>query len=142
MSSESLDRVDDVVGALAAAVSESPVATANRPGWWGVEGSIPLLVVVIVAGIGTGLLFAVSLLAYHRRRSRQYLLISVAVGALWLRSVIGAATVLGYVPMPVHHFIEHSLDFLIAALVLYAVYANAPGTLSGRIDTGSDEIDE
>jgi hypothetical protein len=31
--------------------------------------------------------------------------------------------------MPVHHFVEHGLDFLIAAMILYAVYAHVPGSL-------------
>ncbi len=97
---------------------------------WGVTGSPLLLAVIAIAGLGTGVLFAVSLVAYSRRRNRQFLLISVAVGALLARSIIGAGTVLGYVPMAVHHFVEHSLDFVIAAVVLYAVYAHAPGTLS------------
>ena len=97
---------------------------------WGVTGSPLLLAVIAIAGIGTGVLFAVSLVSYSRRRNRQFLLISVAVGALLARSIIGAGTVLGYVPMAVHHFVEHSLDFVIAAVVLYAVYAHAPGTLS------------
>ena len=104
------------------------VGTPLATGGWGVEGSIPLLVVVAVAGIGTGVLFFVSLLAYRRRRTQQYRLVCVAVGVLFARSVVGAGTVLGYVPMRVHHFLEHSLDFLIAAIVLYAVYAHAPGT--------------
>lgn len=95
-----------------------------------VTGSPALLAVIAIAGIGTGVLFAVSLVAYSRRRSRQFFYISVAVGALLARSIIGAGTVLGYVPMAVHHFVEHSLDFFIAAVVLYAVYAHAPGTLS------------
>ena len=107
----------------------APLAPLTIEGW-SVEGSLTLLAVVAVAGIGTGILFLVSLIAYRRRRSSQYLLISVAVGALLARSVVGAGTVLGYVPMPVHHFLEHSLDFLIAALVLYAVYAHAPGSVS------------
>ena len=107
----------------------APLAPLTVEGW-SVEGSLTLLAVVVVAGIGTGILFLVSLIAYRRRRSSQYLLISVAVGALLARSVVGAGTVLGYVPMPVHHFLEHSLDFLIAALVLYAVYAHAPGSVS------------
>lgn len=111
----------------------SPTATA---GGWGVEGSLPLLAVVLVAGVGTGALFLVSLVAYRRRRSAQYALISVAVGALLARSVVGAGTILGVVPMPVHHFLEHGLDFTIAALVLYAVYAHAPGSVGG--DARSD----
>jgi len=97
---------------------------------WGVTGSPLLLAVIAIAGLGTGVLFTVSLIAYNRRRSRQYLLISIAVGALLLRSIIGAGTVLGVVPMITHHFLEHSLDFFIAAIILYAMYAHAPGTLS------------
>lgn len=96
---------------------------------WGVEGSLALLAVIAIAGIGTGVLFTISVIAYRRRRSSQYLLISIAVGALLARSIVGAGTVLGYIPMPIHHFIEHSLDFVIAAFVLYAVYAHAPGAL-------------
>ncbi|GAB6878386.1 hypothetical protein JCM17823_06600 [Halorubrum gandharaense] len=97
---------------------------------WGVEESLAVLAIVVAAGIGTGILFLISFVAYRRRQRRQYLLISVAVGALLARSVVGAGTVLGYVPMPVHHFLEHSLDFLIAATILYAVYAHAPGSVS------------
>lgn len=53
---------------------------------------------------------------------------------LFARSIVGAGTVLGYVPMPVHHFVEHGLDFPIAALILDAVYVHAPGT-DGREGT-------
>ena len=94
-----------------------------------VQGSPVLLAVIACAGIGTSALFVVSLVAYRRRQTGQYRLISAAVGVLVLRSLIGAGTVLGAVPMPVHHFVEHSLDFLIAAMILYAVYAHAPGSL-------------
>jgi len=94
-----------------------------------VQGSPILLAVIACAGIGTSALFVVSLVAYRRRQTGQYRLISAAVGVLVLRSLIGAGTVLGAVPMPVHHFVEHSLDFLIAAMILYAVYAHAPGSL-------------
>jgi len=54
----------------------------------------------------------------RRHQTDQYRLISAAVGVLVLRSLIGAGTVLGAVPMPVHHFVEHSFDFLIAAMIL------------------------
>jgi len=114
----------------------TPTPATAALGGWGVEGSLPILAVVFVAGAGTGLLFLVSLVAYRRRRGAQYGLISVAVGALFARSLVGAGTVFGVVPMPVHHFLEHSLDFLIAAVVLYAVYAYAPGSVSD--DAASD----
>lgn len=91
-----------------------------------VEGSLLLFAIVLLAGLGTGILFSISLLAYWQRRSVRYLLITVAVGALFLRSIVGIGTVLGYTPMVVHHLIEHSFDFIIASLVLYAVLRSKP----------------
>lgn len=108
--------------------------------WPGVEGSMLLLGVVLLACAGTGLLFAISVVAWSRRRSRRYLLIAVAVGALFLRSIVGIGTVFGAVPMVVHHLVEHSFDFLIAALILYAVIRNRPTRLETRFeDTPSRE---
>lgn len=103
---------------------------------WSVEGSLLLLTIALVAGAGTGVLFAVSVVAYRRRRGTQYRLIAVAVGALLFRSVVGAGTIFGIVPMPIHHFVGHSLDFLIAAIVLYTVYTHAPGAVGN--DAASD----
>jgi len=94
--------------------------------WPGVEGSLPLLCVITLAGVGTGLLFAISILAYRQRGSTRYLLVTIAVGALFWRTIVGFGTVLGVVPMPVHHLTEHSLDFLIAAIVLYALLRSKP----------------
>lgn len=92
----------------------------------GLEPSLALLGVIILAGLGTGILFVGSVLAFLQRRELRYALIMVAVGALFFRSLVGAGTVYGHVPMTVHHIVEHSLDFLIAALVLYAVYRSKP----------------
>ena len=105
--------------------------------WPGVEGSVPLLCVIALAGVGTGSLFAVSLLAYWQRRSVRYLLVTTAVGALFWRTIVGFGTVLGVVPMPVHHLTEHSLDFLIAAVVLYALLRNSPTHLGGEPESSS-----
>jgi hypothetical protein len=102
-------------------------------GWETVEGSLFLLGVVLLAAVGTGVLFGVSLLAYRQRRSTRYLLITIAVGALFLRSVVGAGTVLGYTPMVVHHLVEHTFDFLIAALVLYAALRAGQSDIESRI---------
>jgi hypothetical protein len=38
------------------------------------------------------------------------------------RSIVGIGTVLGRVPMVVHHLIEHTTDFAIAVLILSAAY--------------------
>ncbi len=106
-----------------------PSATLlHAGGEWAGEGSLLLLGVVFLASLGTGLLFVVSLFAYRQRRSRRYFLIAVAVGALFTRSIVGAGTVLGYTPMVVHHLIEHTFDFLIAALILYIVLQSGPSS--------------
>lgn len=110
-----------------------------------VEGSLLLLAIVLLAGLGTGILFLVSFLAYWQRRSVRYLLITVAVGALFLRSIVGTGTVLGYTPMVVHHLIEHTFDFLIASLILYAVLRSKPSTAKEqpiRVSTDGGERTE
>ncbi len=98
--------------------------------WVTYPESLLLVAVLSLAGIGTGLLFLVSFIAYRRRQTRRYALITVAVGALFFRSVVGVGTVLGLVPMPLHHVIEHGLDFVIAALILLAVYESGPDQLT------------
>lgn len=97
--------------------------------WAGSWDPAVLLAVIVLAGVGTAVLFLASVVAYRRRRTTEYLLIGVAIGALLFRSVIGLGTVLGHVTTPAHHLVEHTLDFVIAALVLYAAYAGgSPGS--------------
>lgn len=87
----------------------------------------PLLVLLLIlATIGTAILFVAGLVAYSRRRTTRYLLITIVLGLLVARSVTGLGTVFGIVPMTIHHFVEHSFDFLIAVLLLYAVYRSHP----------------
>lgn len=116
---------------------EYTTAVLSSAGEWpGVEGSLVLLGIILLAGIGTGLLFVASLVTCLRRRSRRYVLVTVAVGALFVRSVVGIGTVSGVVPMIYHHVMEHSLDFTIAAMVLYAAYLSKPAR---DVSVGSDE---
>lgn len=113
----------------------SPVALARLGGEWvGYPESVLLLAVLSLAWIGTGLLFFGSLIAYRRRRTRKYALVTAAVGALVVRSVVGVGTVLGVVPMPVHHLVAHGLDFTIAALILSAIYRSSPGSSATRVE--------
>ncbi|WP_148258260.1 DUF7471 family protein [Halalkalicoccus jeotgali] len=51
---------------------------------------------------------------------------STVCSALAVQSVVNAGTVFGFVPMIAHHLIKHTLDLLIAALALYAVYRSGP----------------
>lgn len=89
----------------------------------------PVLIAVIsLAVLGTTVLFVAGLVAYARRHTLRYLLITVVLWVLVVRSVTGLGTVLGLVPMTVHHLVEHGFDFLIAVLILYAVYRSGPAS--------------
>lgn len=105
-----------------------PIALSFHSGAEWVDGRYtPILwLVVALASIGTTLLFAVGVIAYRRRRTFRYQLITVVLGVLVIRTVVGIGTILGYVPMTVHHLVEHGFDFLIAALILYAIYRVGP----------------
>lgn len=94
--------------------------------WLGPEVATVLLSVIVLAMLGTAVLFCCGLVAYSRRRSTRYLLISVVLGLLVARSIVGLGTVFGLVPMSIHHLVGHSIDFSIAALVLYTVYRSGP----------------
>ncbi|WP_425604269.1 DUF7471 family protein [Natrinema gelatinilyticum] len=98
----------------------------------------PVLVAVIaLAVLGTTVLFVVGLAAYGRRRTTRYCLIVVVLGLLVVRSLTGLGTVLGLVPMTVHHLVEHGFDFLIAVLVLYLVFRS--GAASDGVTAGLDD---
>ena len=92
--------------------------------WDDVRHSPFLHGVLVLAGTGTTALFLLGVAAYYRRRSTTYLLITLALGALVVRTIVGTGTVLGIVPMGLHHLVEHGLDVVIAALLLCAIYAN------------------
>lgn len=77
---------------------------------------------ILLAGIGTLVVFLLGVIAYRRRREFHYLLLTLALGALVVRTGVGLATAYGLFPMTIHHLFSHSLDFLVAVLVLYAVY--------------------
>lgn len=110
---------------------------------WAGEGSLFLYGIILMAGIGTGILFVASLFAYRQRQSTRYLAITAAVGALFVRSVVGFGTATGRVPMIVHHLIEHTFDFMIAALVLYAAYLSTPTQLEPNTgDVPEEQVSE
>ena len=94
--------------------------------WISPELAPVLLLVILLAALGTMILFFCGVVAYRRRRSFRYLLITVVLGLLVARSLVGLGTVFGAVPMAVHHLVEHSVDFTIALLILYAVYRSGP----------------
>ena len=98
------------------------------PAWLDGQLAPVLIGIIVLAALGTAILFGIGLLAYRTRRTLQYLLITVALGLLVARSIVGLGTVFGVVPMAIHHLVEHSFDFAIAMLILYAVYRSGPST--------------
>lgn len=90
--------------------------------WSEVRSSRLLLSLIFLAGVGTTVLFVLGLVAYLRRRTTPYLLITLALGALVVQTVVGFGTALGVVPMGIHHLVQHGLDFLIASALLGAIY--------------------
>ena len=90
--------------------------------WTSTVESPLLLAILLLAGVGTATLFVLGLAAYWRRRTRAYCLVAVALGLLVARTIVGFGTVHGVVPMYLHHLIEHTADFVIAFLLLVAIY--------------------
>jgi len=85
-----------------------------------VELSLPLVLVVGVVG-GTVLL-ALGVVAYTRRGSVSYLLLTVAIAALVGRVLVGGLAFGGVMDDSVHHLVEHGLDVVTLAAVVGAVY--------------------
>lgn len=106
-------------------------------GWINPQLAPVLMVVIVLAVLGTTILFFCGVVAYRRRQSFRYLLITVVLGFLVGRSIVGLGTIFGLVPMTVHHLVEHGVDFGIAVLILYAVYRSGPSR-----DSATPEYDD
>lgn len=87
------------------------------------RGDLVLLSLLTLAGLLSAGLLGVAVAAFLRRRSRPYLLIALAIAALFGRSVTVGLTAVGLLPSPAHHLIEHGLDVVLVALVIGAVLA-------------------
>jgi len=89
----------------------------------GLSGSevafVPLLV---FGGLASAALAGLGAVAFSRRRSRSYLLITLALVALGLKAFLGGLWMLQFVPITQHHLLEHGMDFAIAALLVAAIY--------------------
>ncbi|WP_306052670.1 DUF7471 family protein [Natronococcus wangiae] len=107
-------------------------------GWVDPQLTPVLLAVIVLAAAGTTVLFCIGVVAYSRRQSTRYLLITVALSLLVARSLTGLATVFGLLPMTIHHLVEHGADFTIAVLILYAVYRSGPGAERTSLEADGD----
>lgn len=81
-----------------------------------------VLGVHVLAGVGSGLLFALGAAALGQRGSRSYLLVVLALAALVARTVVSGLAMFGPLGPGVHHFAEHALDAMLATFLLGAVY--------------------
>lgn len=84
--------------------------------------NLTLHVILTVAGVGSILLVAFSAIALLRRRSWSYLLVTLAVGTLVLRTFLGVVLIGDFITNGMHHTLEHSLDVLVVGLLFGAVY--------------------
>lgn len=81
-----------------------------------------LAIVLGLAGLATAVLAGLGLAVFLRRRSRPYLLIALALGTLFARTVVAVLAMMGVLNDSPHHLLEHGLDTVMAALVVSAVY--------------------
>ena len=81
-----------------------------------------LLVVLAGAGLVSGLVIALALAALARRRSWSYVLVTLALTTLLVRTLFGLLSTGGILGEPSHHVLEHGLDILTVVLLLGAVY--------------------
>lgn len=82
----------------------------------------PLVVVLTAAALGGALLLGLALAAFRQRKSRSYLLIALAIAALFARTAVAGLSMLDLLPGTQHHLLEHSLDVAMVAFVIGAVY--------------------
>ncbi len=78
--------------------------------------------VLALAGVASAVVVGLALAAFVRRRSRSYLLVTLALAAVLARTGVAAVTLAGGMSDGDHHLIEHGLDVVMAALVVAAVY--------------------
>ncbi|WP_225335259.1 DUF7471 family protein [Halomicrobium urmianum] len=85
-------------------------------------GSLAMVGVITLAGLGAAVLLGLALAAFVRRRSQPYVLIVGAIAALLGRSAVAGLSLAGLLRPGPHHFLEHGLDVVMVALIVAAVY--------------------
>jgi heme/copper-type cytochrome/quinol oxidase subunit 3 len=78
--------------------------------------------VLLLTGIASSVVVGLAVVALAQRRSRSYLLITVALGTLLARTLVGGLAMNGMVQLEIHHLAEHGLDGVMAVLLITAVY--------------------
>jgi len=91
--------------------------------------NVALVAILLLGGLASAALVVLGAIAFSYRRSRSYLLVTLALGALTIKATLGGLSMVGLMAIGQHHVLEHGLDFTIAALLIAAVYdaRTAPG---------------
>lgn len=95
----------------------------------------PLWVTITLATIGSAVLVAVAGMALLRRRSWSYLYVTIAIGMLAIRSLVGLLSLGGPIEVGTHHVLEHLLDVFVIGLLFAAIYV----ARTGRPESASGE---
>jgi hypothetical protein len=85
-------------------------------------GTWDIAAVVVLSAVAGAVLCGLAVTAYRQRRTRPYLLIALALTALFARPLVALLSGFELVSAPTHHLLEHALDTLFVVLVLGAVY--------------------
>lgn len=81
-----------------------------------------LTIVLTLAGVASLGILTLAIIALSRRQSWSYLLVTLAIGTLVLRVLLGVLMLFGFIDLTIHHLLEHVVDILMAILLLAAVY--------------------
>jgi heme A synthase len=85
-------------------------------------GEVALPSVLFLTGIASAVIVGLAIIAFSQRRSRSYLLITMALATLLVRTGVGGLAMVGVIQLEFHHLIEHGLDGMMAVLLIAAVY--------------------
>jgi hypothetical protein len=85
------------------------------------QPSPALTLALLVGGLGAGLVLGLAIAAAAQRQSVPYVLLALAVLAIFLRTVIGVVSLQGLLGAGPHHLAEHLLDVVTVALIIAAI---------------------
>jgi len=86
-----------------------------------------------VAGLVSVLIIGLALVAYSRRRTWSYLLVTLALATLLVRTAFGMLSRSDLLSATAHHVLEHSLDIFAVVLLIGAIY------LARSVEPAGDE---
>lgn len=81
-----------------------------------------LWVIITLATLGSSILVVIAGTAFLRRQTWSYLFITVAIGMLTVRSLVGIFALAGPVHVETHHVLEHLVDVFAIGLLFAAIY--------------------